>query len=54
MNGDRLRVVHLIFDKYKADYEAVFGALEPAIGTDAVRFPASRQSPGVAEVLGRR
>ena len=41
MNGDRMRVLHLVFDKYKADYEAVFGALEPTIGTDAVRFPAS-------------
>ena len=42
MNGDRMRVVHLIFDKYKADYEAVFATtLEPAIGTDAARFPAS-------------
>jgi cytochrome c peroxidase len=48
MNGDRLRVVHLIFDKYKADYEGVFGALEPAIGTDATRFPAIGK-PGVAE-----
>ena len=42
MNGDRMRVVHLIFDKYKADYEAVFGGtLDAAIGTDAARFPAS-------------
>ena len=43
MNSTRLRVAHVIFDKYKADYEAVFGAvfgpLEPAIGSDAVRFP---------------
>lgn len=40
MNGDRLTVVHLVFDKYKADYEAIFGDLEPAIGTDPARFPA--------------
>jgi cytochrome c peroxidase len=42
-NSSRLKVAHVIFDQYKDDYEAVFGAaygpLEPAIGTDAVRFP---------------
>jgi cytochrome c peroxidase len=41
MNGNRLAIVHRIFDKYRADYEAVFGALDPAIGTDPVRFPPS-------------
>jgi cytochrome c peroxidase len=41
MNGTRLRVAHLVFDKYRADYEAIFGPLEPALGTDAVRFPAT-------------
>jgi cytochrome c peroxidase len=42
-NSSRLKVAHVIFDQYKDDYEAVFGAaygpLQPAIGTDAVRFP---------------
>lgn len=52
MNGDRMRVVHLIFDKYKADYEAVFGALEPAIGTDAARFPASAKPKPAGGVDG--
>jgi cytochrome c peroxidase len=41
MNFNRLALTHRIFDVYKADYEAVFGALEPAIGTDAARFPAA-------------
>lgn len=41
MNSDRLRVAHRIFDKYAADYQAVFGPLDPALGTDATRFPAS-------------
>lgn len=40
MNFNRLALTHRIFDVYKADYEAVFGAMEPAIGTDAARFPA--------------
>jgi len=53
MNGDRMRVVHLIFDKYKAEYEAVFGGtLEPAIGTDAVRFPASAKPKAAGAVDG--
>jgi len=52
MNGDRMRVLHLIFDKYKAEYEAVFGALEPAIGTDAARFPASAKPKAAGGVDG--
>jgi cytochrome c peroxidase len=38
MNGTRLRTVHVIYDKYKTEYEAVFGALDPAIA-DTARFP---------------
>ncbi len=41
MNGNRLQVAHVVFDKYRADYEAVFGPLDPAIGTDTARFPAA-------------
>jgi cytochrome c peroxidase len=41
MNSTRLRVAHVVFDKYRADYEAIFGPMEPAIGTDPVRFPAA-------------
>jgi cytochrome c peroxidase len=41
MGGNRLAVAHRIFDVYKTDYEAVFGALTPEIGTDAARFPAA-------------
>lgn len=38
MNGTRLQIVHLVYDKYKTEYEAVFGALDPAIA-DTARFP---------------
>ena len=42
MNGDRLRLAHVVFSKYRADYEAVIGAALPdALGTDATRFPAT-------------
>jgi cytochrome c peroxidase len=41
MNSDRLRVVHAVARKYRADYEAIFGALDPAIEGDPARFPAS-------------
>lgn len=39
MNSSRLALAHHIFDNYRTSYEAVFGAMEPAIGTDAARFP---------------
>lgn len=41
-NGDRLRLAHLVFDKYRTEYEAIFGALDPALDPDAAdadRFP---------------
>ena len=42
MNGDRLRLAHVVFSKYRAAYEALAGAALPdAIGTDATRFPAT-------------
>jgi cytochrome c peroxidase len=42
MNGDRLRLAHVIFSKYRSAYEALVGAALPdAIGTDAARFPAT-------------
>ncbi len=44
MNGTRLAIAHRIFDVYKTEYEAVFGALEPALGTDTTRFPLSGKS----------
>jgi cytochrome c peroxidase len=31
MNGSRLQVAHVIYDHYKTEYEAVFGALDPVI-----------------------
>lgn len=43
MNSSRLMVAHVIFDKYRDEYEAVFGAefgpMEEAIGQDLGRFP---------------
>lgn len=42
MNSNRLKVVHTLASKYKAEYQAAFGvALDPALGTDADRFPAN-------------
>ncbi len=40
LNSNRLKIAHRIFDKYNTEYEAIFGALEPEIGTNATRFPA--------------
>jgi cytochrome c peroxidase len=50
LNSTRLQVAHVVFTKYKSEYEAVFTAypLDAAIGTDAVRFPATGK-PGQTE-----
>jgi len=45
MRSSRLRVAHEIFDRYRTEYEAVFGALPPL--DDRTRFP-SDGMPGVA------
>lgn len=42
--GSRLAYAHLIFDKYRADYELVFGTMPDL--TDTARFPAAGK-PGV-------
>ena len=39
MNGNRLQLAHRLFDVYRRPYEKVFGPLEPALGSDPVRFP---------------
>lgn len=39
MNSTRLGIAHHIFDHYRSEYEAIFGAMDPAIGTDTTRFP---------------
>lgn len=42
--GNRLQFAHLVYKKYKADYEAIFGPLDPALdptAPDAARFPAN-------------
>jgi len=41
MNSTRLDVAHRIFGEYRHEYERLFGALEPALGTDPLRFPLS-------------
>lgn len=41
MNGTRLAVAHRIYDVYKTDYEAVFGALDAGLATTNGRFPAA-------------
>jgi cytochrome c peroxidase len=38
-NGSRLQYAHLVYDKYRAQYEAVFGPLPDL--SDTVRFPLS-------------
>lgn len=41
-NGTRLAYAHVVFDHHKAQYEALFGALDPALDpqhVDAARFP---------------
>jgi cytochrome c peroxidase len=41
LNSTRLQIAHVIFAKYRTEYEAVFTAypLPDALGTDATRFP---------------
>ena len=53
MNGDRLRLAHVIFNKYRTDYEAVFNTtMEPGIGSDATRFPPSAKPKAAGAVDG--
>lgn len=52
--GNRLHFSHLVYRKYKADYEAIFGPLDPALdpaAADAARFPANGKpkSSGAAD-----
>jgi cytochrome c peroxidase len=39
MNSSRLAIAHFLFDHYRTEYEAIFGPMDPAIGTDTARFP---------------
>ena len=41
MNSDRLQIAHFLFDNHRLEYERVFGPLDPALGSDPARFPAS-------------
>jgi cytochrome c peroxidase len=52
MSGNRLALAHRIFDVYKADYEDIFGAMAPEIGTDAARFPAAGKPKAAIEPDG--
>lgn len=47
MNGSRLAVVRVIRTQYRAEYEAVFGPLDPAL-SDETRFPPAGK-PGTPE-----
>ena len=40
MNSSRLQIAHHIFDNYREEYEAIFGAMDPAL-SDLARFPAT-------------
>lgn len=42
MNGNRLAIAHVVFDQYRSEYEAIFGALDDALDPaheQADRFP---------------
>jgi cytochrome c peroxidase len=50
MNGNRLAIAHRIAARYKAEYEAIFGALDPELGTTtSTRFPLSGKPKPVTE-----
>ncbi len=58
MNGSRLRIAHLLWDKYKAQYNAIFteyplpAALDPK-AADAVRFPADGKPSDTSSGWGK-
>ena len=49
-NSTRLRVAHVVFDKYRDDYNSVFTGtpLDPALGSGSTRFPAMGKPKKVA------
>jgi cytochrome c peroxidase len=50
MNGNRLAIAHRIAARYKAEYEAIFGTLDPELGTTtSTRFPPSGKPKPVTE-----
>ncbi|HEX6767614.1 MAG TPA: cytochrome-c peroxidase, partial [Polyangiaceae bacterium] len=49
MNGNRLAVAHRIASRYRAEYEAVFGALDAELGTTSTRFPPSGKPKPVTD-----
>jgi cytochrome c peroxidase len=50
MNGNRLAIAHSIARRYKAEYEAIFGALDPELGTTtSTRFPVSGKPKPVTD-----
>ena len=51
LGSTRLKIAHVIYDRHKAPYEAVFGPLASALeatATDAARFPASGKPKSAA------
>ncbi len=49
MNGNRLAIAHRIALRYKTEYEAIFGALDPELGTTSTRFPPSGKPKPVTD-----
>jgi cytochrome c peroxidase len=50
MNGNRLAIAHRIAARYKTQYEAIFGTLDPELGTTtSTRFPPSGKPKPVTE-----
>ena len=55
MNSTRLKLAHFIYDHYKTEYEAIFGALNPALSptaTDKARFPDNGKPKAAGAVDG--
>jgi cytochrome c peroxidase len=55
MKGTRLAIIHSIYAKYKTEYEAIFGALDPRLdpaNANAANFPPSGKPKAVGGVDG--
>lgn len=51
-NSSRLRIVRLMFEKYRAEYEAAFEPLDPGIGSDPRRYPREGRPKAVGQPDG--
>jgi cytochrome c peroxidase len=50
LDSNRMRVVRLVYEKYRADYEPVFGRLDPGLRNDTARFPLDARPKAAAAV----